>query len=317
MSSSGDFLGIIHEFGPNLECNEVFFWARDKLIEKALGLITYHRQRNSLTPGEASKLRGVLHFIARPAWHGVGKAALGPLRQRQYSDIPPWGLSHALVRAFEFIELILELRPRRIVNILPPRAPLVVVASDARADGAQLPTGGYLLIDCADGFRCAQYCTFSQRLLSSWGFNRDLVERGKQNPIANCEGAMPAMVFQLHAQRLSGRRVLFFLDNTASLHSYVKGCAGQAALDRSIAFCNFIAGQRSIGTWWEFVPSQANWADGISRLLADDPFAWKNNFPTSEMWVDDRIWQGTLEDAWNLARRPCALSASERAALGR
>ena len=114
---------------------------------------------------------------------------------------------------------------------------------------------------------------------------------------------MPALAYQRNAQKLTERRVLFYLDNTSALHSYVKGRAGPSALDRSIAFTNFVAFKRSILTWWEFVPSDANWADGISRLLGDDPFSADHEFPNEEMRFDDRIWHGTLEDAWNLARQ--------------
>ena len=72
MVPSGDFLGVVHQFGPDLDCNVIKFWPREKLIEKALSLISEHRTLNNLAPADASKLRGILGFIARPAWHGVG-----------------------------------------------------------------------------------------------------------------------------------------------------------------------------------------------------------------------------------------------------
>ena len=34
--------------------------------------------------------------------------------------------------------------------------------------------------------------------------------------------------------------------------------------------------------WLEFVESEANWADGISRLFGEDPFAARHGFQTSE-----------------------------------
>ena len=45
------------------------------------------------------------------------------------------------------------------------RRRLFVIASDARADEVNAPTGGYLLVDGADCFKCAQFCTFGPELV--------------------------------------------------------------------------------------------------------------------------------------------------------
>ena len=142
---------------------------------------------------------------------------------------------------------------------------------------------------------------FDSSLLELWGYSPAVLDQGGQ-PIALCEGAMPAVVFHRHAKRLANRRALFFLDNTSALHSFVKGRAGPPALDRSIAFTNFVACHAAVTTWWEFVPSKLNWADGISRLLGADPFARTHGFPISRVTVDRRIWLGDLQAAWELAR---------------
>jgi hypothetical protein len=76
-----------------------------------------------------------------------------------------------------------------------------------------------------------------------------------------------------------------------SLHTFIKGRASHPALDRSISMAKFIQarvratslarGLRGRGVaqshlrisiWAEFFKSDDNWADGISRLLEEDPF---------------------------------------------
>ncbi len=91
MSVSGAFLGIVQDLadavGPDAR---VRFWPREKLLAKALALLRAARAANSLSPGDASKLRGMLGFLATAMWEGVGRAAMGPVKQRQCSDTVPW-----------------------------------------------------------------------------------------------------------------------------------------------------------------------------------------------------------------------------------
>ena len=143
--------------------------------------------RNSFPPGDASKLRGLLGFTATATWDGVGQAAMGPLKQRQYTDQPPWSLSNALRRSFEFLHVLLAGQPRRLVPLRTPHSPLVVIASDARADKGWQPTGGYLLVDTATGRRESHWCTFEWALLASWGYTQEALA-ASGNPIAICEG---------------------------------------------------------------------------------------------------------------------------------
>ena len=42
----------------------------------------------------------------------------------------------------------------------------------------------------------------------------------------------------------------------------------------------------NVRVWYEFVESEANWADGISRLLDFDPFAQNHGFQTRSVPFD-------------------------------
>ena len=72
--------------------------------------------------------------------------------------------------------------------------PLLLVASDARAGGDRLPSGGYLIYDTLTGHRVGGWCVFTDLLLSIWGYNPEVRLSGG-NPIALCEGAMIPVVF--------------------------------------------------------------------------------------------------------------------------
>ena len=239
MSHAGTFLGIEHDVTHAFdERGVVEFSPREQMIAKVMGLIQSARSRNHMTPAEASKLRGILPWMGSSMFNGIGVAAMAPLKQRQYSDVAPWALSHNIRRSLDYLEFILELKPRRLIHVSPDTNPLIVVASDARADGSGLPSGGYLLIDCGTGERVGGWCHFDDALLAMWGFPVEHRRNGG-NPIALCEGAMVPIVMEQQARRLQDRRVLWILDNTSALHSFVKGRCEHATLDRSVNLMNF------------------------------------------------------------------------------
>ena len=102
------------------------------------------------------------------------------------------------------------------------------------------------------------------------------------------------------------RRILWFVDNTVAMHSFIKGRASHAALDRAISIAKFLqAGHESgwrrasappltqgharVSIWMEFVDSGGNWSDGISRELGEDVFAREQGFHTASMEASQRV----------------------------
>ena len=77
----------------------------------------------------SSKFRGVAQFTALPMAYRVGRAGLGPFKQRQYSDKPPWFLSHALERALDFHELLFTEEVRREVSVRGSNLTTLLIAT--------------------------------------------------------------------------------------------------------------------------------------------------------------------------------------------
>ena len=111
---------------------------------------------------------------------------------------------------------------------------------------------------------------------------------------------MPATLVQ-EAARLSGRNITWYADNTAALSAAVKGTSREQTNRRLIAYFWMVAFRLDIRVWFEFVESDSNWADGISREYGDDLFAAKNNFSTSEFQLDLLWAQHDLSVRWLLS----------------
>ena len=65
---------------------------------------------------------------------------------------------------------------------------------------------------------------------------------------------------------------VLFVDNGASLFGVIKGVSGNAVNCRTIELLHFVIYHFGVTVWWEFVDSDSNSSDGISRELEVD--AW-------------------------------------------
>ena len=75
-----------------------------------------------------------------------------------------------------------------------------------------------------------------------------------------------------------------------------RGISKNVSLARSVFCVQLIAYKYKFRVWYEFVPSAQNWADGVSRRGAADPWALAHAFPVSQGVVPLWPWQGTLHD---------------------
>ena len=318
MAAENDFLGVRHDLSDALG-GSVKFWARQALHDKCQSMLDSHRAANRLTPAESSKLVGTLGFLAQAAFGRVATAAFNPLYQRMHSDRPPWALSNSILQSFEFLQVLLRERPQRVVHLKDDGVPPLVVASDAQADHS-VPSGGYLLFDPVDGRKSAGWAPIWEPHLRAWGFTVEGLAEGA-NPIQCCEAAfLPWALVHEGFERLRGRRILWFVDNTSALYAAVKGSSRHPAVARAIAVAHYIGFHWGLQFWFEFIESDANWADGISRDGPDDVFVAKHGFQVQRMraptwpWVSDlqSQWQAVSELRWG--RVPPAV---KRATVGR
>eukprot|EP00971_Amphidinium_carterae_P045845 901891-Amphidinium_carterae.1 len=126
MTSEIDFLGVTTDLSRATDGGFVLCWPRQRLLEKVRDLIADAITRDSLTPAQAAKIRGILTFTSHAMSGKVGRAAMGPIKQRQYHDVKPWRLSSSLKRSFEFFEVLFEQQPRRRILVRPIPQPILI-----------------------------------------------------------------------------------------------------------------------------------------------------------------------------------------------
>ena len=297
MRVASTFLGIEHDFSEAHTTGIVHIRPRPKLQEDILFLVDASLAGDRLTPGQASKLRGKVSFAATAMYAKVGRAAMRPLVQREYSDMPPWKLSRTLSLALEYIrELIVHLPPR-VILVRPPRKAIVSVASDAQAE-TNTPSAGAILIAPCLNLSKAAFGHFWESLLSAWGYPLRRRQEGG-NCIALCECAVVLFTLWQFRFDLAGRHVLWYVDNTTALHGLCKGIAGNAYMCRMVEAVHVLQLRYICCIWWEYVPSCDNWADGVSRHGFADDIVRQMECKCAPLEQGLHWWTCTLRDIWD------------------
>ena len=193
------------------------------------------------------------------------------------------------------------MRPVRRVRIGAHPSPALVVASDAQVEHGTWPGGGVLVFDPLGG-RWARYLQFKDACLGAWGLSMSDIEDGKQ-PIALCEAAMLPITLLAMPERFRGRRVVWYVDNTSAMAAFVKGASANEHLERIVAIFWLCCYHLDCGIWLEWVDSESNWSDGLSRDLADDLFVKEHHFETEEVFPEVAWWNLPLAEVWNRISR--------------
>ena len=201
----------------------------------------------------------------------------------------------------DFIETLLEVRPRRRVKVRPDERPCVVVASDAQVEPGSLPGGGVLIEDPYTASKQAGWVTFIERMLQIWDLDLAGLAAGRQL-IALCEAAMIPIALLTWPHVFRGRSVAWYVDNTSAMHSFVKGAASDVHLERIVTSMWIIAFHLETDIWFEWVDSGSNWADDLSRHLDRCEFSRSLGFRPVQ--IDDPFfrWHLAWIDLWNELR---------------
>ena len=288
MSCKSGFLGLEHDLERALSQGVCVFTAKETVRNKLRDLI--NACETCTTPAQASKIRGVAGFISMGMFGRVGRAAMRPLKQRQYTDKPPWSNSKSLNASYHFLLFLLDILTPREVHLFPRLDQVMVIATDAQADSA--PTGGVVIWD-----RGATNCGFVRLtpFLATLGYAEGAA------CIAECEGAMVPLVLLSFSAIFRHRRVLWLLDNTASLHALVKGNSTNAVQDRTVALVHLLMYGLCCQFFFEYVPSGANFADEVSRDLDNSQWSTYVGGKRPQEFSAEQfafLWQLTLPELW-------------------
>ena len=138
--------------------------------------------------------------------------------------------------------------------------------------------------------------------LGACGISMGDIEAGKQ-PIALCEDAMLPLTLLAMPERFRGRRLAWYVDNTSAMAAFVKGASAKEHFERLVAVFWLCCFRIHCSIWLEWVDSESNWSDGLSRHLADGLFVREHHFETEELFPEVAWWKLPLVEVWEKISR--------------
>ena len=122
---------------------------------------------------------------------------------------------------------------------------------------------------------------------------------------------MPVVTVVLEMCELfRGRDVIWYIDNVAALSAFVKGGSEAEDLDRAAAVLSLAAARLQARFWFEYIQSESNWADELSRSLENSAWTVANGFALRRVQVPAWPWAVRQQDL------VCTLEMALGAALG-
>ena len=166
--------------------------------------------------------------------------------------------------------------PPRIVRVLAPPRPRVIVYSDASWE--QEARLGWIVFRKAD-----DSIPQGRTSLVTEGVLDQLIERKTQ--IMACEAiAVPQAIIR-EPHLFAGSDVIWFIDNEAACSSLVRGTSSQDDIGTIAGITHFLMLRYHIRIWYEWIDSNSNPADGLSRDGLQDE------------WTAQQGWQLSVSDS--------------------
>ena len=278
-SSTGDFLGLVHDLSSIEVDQQIHVWIRERLQVKIQDIMVTAQQTGQLYPGTAAKLYGCVTFLDQAVFGKIARAGLNAIKARQYLDHTAH-LTTELRRSFDTITAVLGLAPKRAVGLSLSAGARIAGASDAAQD-ATVGSGGFL-ISTKQFARLGVVVHITPSVVSLW--------KSCEVYIAQLELLMvlqAILTFPDEFRQCSG---VWYIDNIASLMSLLKGRSDNEDLDHMAQMIHLLLFHLRCSLWFEWIQSKSNWSDGISRSGFRDPFIQRFKFRCHLTTIVEPLW---------------------------
>ena len=215
--------------------------------------------------GKAAKLRGLIGW-AHTGIHGkCARGGQAALMDRQYNDSLATDIQPKHIAAFDYHKLLLQMVPPRHLQIVGAPGRPVVIYSDAFFKPYDEPAP-------ADGIRCRMgWILFDPLVANPVGGTMSVPDsllcrwkaRNQQVFIAETLAVLAATL--LHQDVLRNRDVVWFVDNIGALQVLIKGNSSQFDAGNACAAAHLYWAAAGTRVWFEWVASNDNPSDGLSR----------------------------------------------------
>ena len=290
------FIGVYCRLDGVNHDGEATFHPREDCISAIQETAANILRKGSCTSAEASKLRGKAGWASTNLFARLGRVGLAALKQRQYSEGSNTGITPQLRDALRFLTTISSIPPRLVSLRGDIRRPLLIY-SDAswpsKQDGEKettIPRIGWIIFDPHSsspplGFSMIVDDTITTRLIQ------------REQQILAVEAFAAAAAPWVSPEIFSNRDSVWFVDNAAAVSTLIRGAAKPEDIDRIATVVAFQNADLRHRPWFEWIDSESNPSDGLSRLGLEDPWTKSQSWILKDLTGTD--W-GQLFDRYDL-----------------
>ncbi|CAJ1440614.1 unnamed protein product [Effrenium voratum] len=240
-------------------------------------------QEGILSSGRAAKLRGKLGWSASGTYGRCARGGQAPLVRRQYFDTVDV-LDEPLKDSLRFHSLLACVVQPRQVQVLGAVLPPVRIYSDASYEpDTDLVAGvGFVVFDAASAQPpVGMAARLAPQVLQLFD------ERHQQ--ITPCEALLSVIVPCNVPHLLVGRDLIWYIDNQAACQILTKGASSAGDLCFIASLAHLLYAKLSCRVYFEYIESNANPADGLSRDGLDDAWTFSQGWSLLPAIVPDLV----------------------------
>ena len=257
MAATRSYLGQVVHLGEAVEQGTVTLEAKPNARHEAADELLAMAAADKIAQARASKIRGKVGWINSATYGRCGRFGTGVLKKFQYD--PTSGgrkVSADDAADLRMLARMILIIPPRVVRVLAPPRPKMTVYSDASWE-QEARLGWIVLRHEAGGIPQGRTSLVTDDILGQ------LVERKTQ--IMACEAiAVPQAIIR-EPHLFAGSDVIWFIDNEAACSSLVRGTSSQDDIGTIAGVTHFLMLRYNIRIWYEWIDSNSNPADGLSR----------------------------------------------------
>ena len=211
---------------------------------------------------DAGKIRGCFGWATCREWGKVGRLIQGPLILQQFRRETSV-MDETLRGALNFArQLLLTIASARIPVWPMVKRPTLIYSDAAWGDVEGCDGRAGWIVFPPDGRPSGAFTDFHIQDLAAF--------TTRETYIGVLE-AIPAILLSMwDASSLRSSDVIWFVDNQGAASSLAKGSSGAPDIDRLVALSHLVWARLHVRVWIEWVDSEANISDGISRYGFDD-----------------------------------------------
>ena len=229
---------------------------RTKVVEKLRVAIS----NRSLSRDDAGKLRGDLQWLYSMCSGHLGRLAGPVLSAHQTSDDAT--LDEDELRLLKLLLRVVAVATPRDIQVIKQLSSPVVVYSDASFDGSILRLGWIIFSGTTTPVGGSTVVPAS--ILASW--------KPRIQQIYPGETLAVLVAIALCPSTLAGHDLLWFVDNEAAVAALVRSGTSQEDVHLLSQAVHFNLHLLNCRVWIEWVDSESNVSDGLSRLGSADPW---------------------------------------------